>query len=588
VMKLVMTLLVRDEEDILPAVIEYHLSRGVDFVIATDNRSVDGTPGILRKYERSGRLQYLFEAADDYSQHRWVTRMARLAFSEHRADWVINSDADEFWWPDEGGSIKDVLAKVPPEIAAVSVPRVNFLPWQEDDGNTAPFWERMIIRERRSLNALSEPLPPKVCHRAGATVEVAQGNHDVSIDGVPLPSIETPLRIFHFPLRSYQQLENKIAKGGAAYQRNTSLHPEMGGTWRRLYKEHQAGGLLAWYEQQTIREPQLGRRIADGELVEDSRLRDYLRSLPALVPPPRAPRVGLAAAVASAARRWRWRREVRTRGEGIVTLADSNYFDGLKLLNRSLQTDYPVPIVCYDLGLTEAQRRWAGSNMRDVEIREIPDTSDIRAIRQNLDGPPLAKREKRQWPLWICPFLIADAPFRRVLWMDCDMVVLRDMRSLFRMLDDGPVFTPENNAPQIGANAAELYRRLPIDRSFDMHMPMVNGGLSGWDLGRDRRALEAYMQPIKAALRDPAVRDAIAWHDQGCLVWAIQLLGLEDRVAPTWRWNMCVRHTRVAGRAFEADDPDVLDWLRSEVPDVAVLHWNGVTVPWLLRLGSQQ
>ena len=42
-MKLVMTLLVRDEEDILDANLRFHLDRGVDLVLVTDNGSVDGT-----------------------------------------------------------------------------------------------------------------------------------------------------------------------------------------------------------------------------------------------------------------------------------------------------------------------------------------------------------------------------------------------------------------------------------------------------------------------------------------------------------------------------------------------------------------
>ena len=50
-----MTLLVRNEADIVDAQVAFHLHAGVDFVIATDNGSDDGTLEILERYARTGR-----------------------------------------------------------------------------------------------------------------------------------------------------------------------------------------------------------------------------------------------------------------------------------------------------------------------------------------------------------------------------------------------------------------------------------------------------------------------------------------------------------------------------------------------------
>ncbi len=271
-----MTLLVRDEEDIVRENLDFHLAQGVERVIVTDNGSEDRTIELLRPYEERGLVRLVREPTDDYSQGVWVTRMARLA-AEEGADWVINNDADEFWWP-RSGTLRSTFEALDRRVGVVVAHRANFVPRPEDG---RAFWERMTLRERESLNPLGKPLPPKVAHRAHPEITVVQGNHRV--DGVDLGERldDGSIEILHFPMRTYSQFENKIVKGGRAYARNRELPHRTGRTWRRLYEIWEKGGLPDHYREQVV-----GDDGRDG-LLEDTRLRDYLRELrtsPALEP----------------------------------------------------------------------------------------------------------------------------------------------------------------------------------------------------------------------------------------------------------------------------------------------------------------
>jgi hypothetical protein len=275
-MKLVMTLLVRDEADIVSSNIDFHLDQGVDFIIATDNLSVDGTTEILRAYERRGVLHYIHQADDDHSQYRWVTTMARMAFTELAADWVINNDADEFWCP-ERGDLKQVLSAVPSSCEALAAKRVNFLPRPRVKGDF--FADAMIVRERQSLNALGDPLPSKVCHRGCADIEVEEGNHVVRRSAHALVPELGPITVLHFPMRSLCQFSNKIAKGGAAYERNTYLPKELGATLRYLYTVWQRGELEAYYQASVIDGDAIEAGLREGRFVRDERVRTALSRL---------------------------------------------------------------------------------------------------------------------------------------------------------------------------------------------------------------------------------------------------------------------------------------------------------------------
>ena len=271
-----MTLLVQDEEDVLREHLLFHLDRGVDFVIVTDNDSRDGTADILEEFRRSGEIRVIHEPANDYAQRRWVTAMARMAAAEHSADWVINSDADEFWWPSDG-DLKSVLARVRSRYTQVAVPRYNFVPVATTGGNPL---SRMVVRERSSVNVFGKPLPPKICHRADPDVTVEQGNHIVRGGSTRRYPRQLPIEILHFPMRSFEQYRNRVVRGGQAYERNEEVPRAFGAHWRTLYERFKEGSLPEYWAEEVYDAGAIDRGVEEGRLVVDRRLAD---ALPALV-----------------------------------------------------------------------------------------------------------------------------------------------------------------------------------------------------------------------------------------------------------------------------------------------------------------
>jgi hypothetical protein len=274
--RLIMTLLVRNAEGLLRQNLEFHLHQGVDFFIVTDNGSNDRTAEIIDEYVRRGLARRIWEPGTDYSQARWVTRMARAAAIEHGADWVINNDDDEFWSAG-ARTLRDEVALADRDCEGLVVERYNHPPVAGQDGKD--FLEEMVYRENRSTNLLGDPLPPKVCHRGYADIEVGQGNHFASLLGRPLvcrPA--TKMAISHFPVRDFASFERKIVQGGQAYARNQELHPDVGYAWRWLYKLWCDQGLGDWYERQLLRPEHIEERLARGTLVVDDAVLRTLRA----------------------------------------------------------------------------------------------------------------------------------------------------------------------------------------------------------------------------------------------------------------------------------------------------------------------
>jgi glycosyl transferase family 2 len=276
-MKLVVTVLARDEVDVIDAQVSFHLNAGADFVIATDNKSQDGTTEILERFEREGVLHLVREPAEGLRQGEWVTRMARMAAVEHGADWVVNTDADEFWWP-RGGSLKDVLAAVPQEYGIVQGFWRSFVPRPDDEGL---FAERMTARlsQQSPINDPTSFYRPvvKVAHRGDPHVTVARGNH--ALAGSPFRTLTTwhPIEVLHFPLRSRAQWMRKVRLQGDAFTK----HIERSGTGYHLkgYDALQAGRIEEQHQSLVVDDGALEQGITDGSMVIDTRLRDALRQI---------------------------------------------------------------------------------------------------------------------------------------------------------------------------------------------------------------------------------------------------------------------------------------------------------------------
>jgi Glycosyl transferase family 2 len=302
-MRLVMTLKVRDEADILEDNLRYHRALGVDFFVVTDNGSVDGTSEILERYAKAGLAHVIRIETSNLrdNEEDWTTRMARLAATEFEADWIFHDDADELWWPVEG-TLKEVFEAIPERYGSVVAPRGEFVARPDAPGS---WFERMIYRE--TLGSLQ----PKAAHRADPDVVVISQTHEVVSAG-PVPDLWSamrppgrmvhrgtratkeerqledgdrpeirlvwapthPLRIFHFPLRSFEQFRKRteifLRHGG---WRDT-------GRFRRLRYAYEKDRLEELYAELVWDAFRIEEGIGDGELVLDERFAKLLPQCP--------------------------------------------------------------------------------------------------------------------------------------------------------------------------------------------------------------------------------------------------------------------------------------------------------------------
>lgn len=267
-----MTLMVRDEADIMDLQIAFHLAAGVDFLIVTDHESRDGTTDILERYVRQGVLHRIPVSSPVKRQSEWVTRMARLAATEFRADWVINSDADEFWWP-WGGSLKEALETIGHEYGEVRTFVRAFLPRVGDE----PFAERMTWRFAPTA-AINSPVSPfrvnvRLIHRAAPDIVVGRGNASLISSPFRAYPGRSPIEVLHFPIRSFGQFEHKFL-----------THYEASGARRRgehvrAYHAAREGRMEQLYRETCLDEDDVEQGSRDRSLVRDTRLRDAARQL---------------------------------------------------------------------------------------------------------------------------------------------------------------------------------------------------------------------------------------------------------------------------------------------------------------------
>lgn len=272
-MTLVLTLTTRNEVDLIEAHIAYHLHAGVDHIIVTDNDSDDGTTDVLDRYARDGRLEWTSAPDPHFNQMESITRMAREAATRHGADWVINCDADEFWWP-RFESLKGTFSVLPPRFGAVRGMLRHFAPRPESE----PFFaERMTVRVAMPVTDRDHTFSPhfKTAHRGDPEMTSGAGSHEVFGPRLLLLRGWYPFDILHFPLRSQAQCEHKYLRWWQFSQSPRVPAPRV----QEFYDAYQRGESGEYYEARVVNDEQLAAGLRDGTYEIDTRLRDVLRML---------------------------------------------------------------------------------------------------------------------------------------------------------------------------------------------------------------------------------------------------------------------------------------------------------------------
>ncbi len=219
--KLLMTLVVKNEEDIIEQNIRFHCAMGCDGFIVSSHNSTDRTDEILERLKQEGLVLEVIKRTSPNHQHGiWVGEMVQIAKKKYHADWVINADADEFYYSNSLDLKRSILQSEGGN--ALWVDSIFIFPEDRKDWlNSAYFVTRPFQKfEADALGITNNPLYEefigsqgctKVIHKTRGFVRISDGNHDVFMSHrKKIHSAD--IRLYHYHIRSYLGWEQKVAR----------------------------------------------------------------------------------------------------------------------------------------------------------------------------------------------------------------------------------------------------------------------------------------------------------------------------------------------------------------------------------------
>jgi len=247
---LAMTILVKNEADIIEANIRTHAKLGVDFFVVMDNGSTDGTREILSKLQDEFEMVIIDENGF-YQQKKFMTRLAFEAKRRFKPDWIINNDADEFWIPENRVDLKEYLKF---RGAVVRVDRFNMLPPLSSFENSRAFFDSIYevtnqinyrFRRREDISILLGQASRKVIVNPYGLIKINSGNHSAEHIAFWNKRIVDGIKIYHYPIRSYEQFKKRVLTRKEVLENFKGV--KMGDHYRDLVNKYNRGLLESEY-----------------------------------------------------------------------------------------------------------------------------------------------------------------------------------------------------------------------------------------------------------------------------------------------------------------------------------------------------